>query len=167
MPPLHQVSFFCKCISPSCIGGFFFLQKLTKYYVVVPPPVQTPGKSSVLNGLSSVEIKVTLDGSASTFEDNFLLIISGMGPMPWTINSEIYPIWARSTGNAAATFTNWVFNLAVSMSFLSLTETLTRYGKKRRHTVTIPYLGPVRSLCFAFEIKLTFSFTTSVFVVHF
>ncbi|XP_064606088.1 proton myo-inositol cotransporter-like [Liolophura sinensis] len=52
----------------------------------------------------------------------------GMGPMPWTINSEIYPLWARSTGNAAATFTNWMFNLAVSMSFLSLTEGLTRYG---------------------------------------
>ncbi|KAL3852963.1 hypothetical protein ACJMK2_016568 [Sinanodonta woodiana] len=52
----------------------------------------------------------------------------GMGPMPWTINSEIYPLWARSTGNAAATFCNWVFNLAVSMSFISMTETLTRFG---------------------------------------
>ncbi|GFO21216.1 proton myo-inositol cotransporter [Plakobranchus ocellatus] len=52
----------------------------------------------------------------------------GMGPMPWTINSEIYPLWARSTGNAASTFTNWTFNLAVSMSFISLTESLTRYG---------------------------------------
>ena len=80
----------------------------------------------MLNGLYSMQINL----SVSIFEDNFLLIIPGMGPMPWTINSEIYPIWARSTGNAAATFTNWVFNLAVSMSFLSLTETLTRYGKK-------------------------------------
>ncbi|BFZ08921.1 hypothetical protein BsWGS_11960 [Bradybaena similaris] len=52
----------------------------------------------------------------------------GMGPMPWTINSEIYPLWARSTGNAASTFMNWTFNLIVSMSFISLTETLTRYG---------------------------------------
>lgn len=48
--------------------------------------------------------------------------------MPWTINSEIYPSWARSTGNAAATFTNWVVNLAMSMSFLSLTQALTRFG---------------------------------------
>ncbi|KAK7101483.1 proton myo-inositol cotransporter-like [Littorina saxatilis] len=52
----------------------------------------------------------------------------GMGPMPWTINSEIYPLWARSTGNSVSTFTNWTCNLAVSMSFLSLTEALTRYG---------------------------------------
>ncbi|XP_013395118.1 proton myo-inositol cotransporter isoform X2 [Lingula anatina] len=52
----------------------------------------------------------------------------GMGPMPWTINSEIYPLWARSTGNAAATFWNWTCNLLVSMTFLTLTESLTRYG---------------------------------------
>eukprot|EP00105_Crassostrea_gigas_P034207 XP_019918355.1 PREDICTED: proton myo-inositol cotransporter-like isoform X1 [Crassostrea gigas] len=52
----------------------------------------------------------------------------GMGPMPWTINSEIYPLWARSTGNAISTATNWFFNLAVAMSFLTLTESITKYG---------------------------------------
>ncbi|XP_074644387.1 proton myo-inositol cotransporter-like [Tubulanus polymorphus] len=52
----------------------------------------------------------------------------GMGPMPWTINSEIYPLWARSTGNAVSTFTNWLFNLIVSMTFLTSTEALTRHG---------------------------------------
>lgn len=56
------------------------------------------------------------------------IYILGMGPMPWTVNSEIYPSWARSTGNAASTFTNWIVNLAMSMSFLSLTQTLTRFG---------------------------------------
>lgn len=52
----------------------------------------------------------------------------GMGPMPWTMNSEIYPIWARSKGNSIATCVNWLSNLVISMTFLSLTEAITRYG---------------------------------------
>lgn len=52
----------------------------------------------------------------------------GLGPMPWTINSEIYPMWARSTGTALATGCNWICNLIVSLFFLTLTETITKYG---------------------------------------
>ena len=48
--------------------------------------------------------------------------------MPWTINSDIYPLWARNTGNAFATATNWTFNLIISITFFSLTEWITRYG---------------------------------------
>nr|XP_021157021.1 proton myo-inositol cotransporter isoform X3 [Columba livia] len=52
----------------------------------------------------------------------------GMGPMPWTINSEIYPLWARSTGNACSSGVNWVFNVLVSLTFLHAAEYLTYYG---------------------------------------
>ena len=48
----------------------------------------------------------------------------GVGPLAWTINAEIYPTWARSTGIALATSTNWVFNMIVSITFLSLVSTL-------------------------------------------
>ena len=51
-----------------------------------------------------------------------------MGPMPWTVNAEIYPLWARSTCNSIATSANWFFNFLVSMTFLTLTEILTREG---------------------------------------
>lgn len=51
-----------------------------------------------------------------------------MGPMPWTVNSEIYPLWARSTGNACSSGVNWVFNVLVSLTFLHTAEYLTYYG---------------------------------------
>ena len=66
----------------------------------------------------------------------------GMGPMPWTINSEIYPLWARSTGNSLATSTNWAFNLLVSMTFLSLTEAITKQGTFYLYT-GIAFIGLV------------------------
>ncbi|EDO46902.1 predicted protein [Nematostella vectensis] len=52
----------------------------------------------------------------------------GMGPMPWTLNSEMYPLWARSTGNACSTAVNWICNLVISMTFLSLMGWITRPG---------------------------------------
>ncbi|CAL1535161.1 unnamed protein product [Lymnaea stagnalis] len=52
----------------------------------------------------------------------------GLGPMPWTINSEIYPMWARSTCISIATGCNWICNLIVSLFFLTLTEAITKYG---------------------------------------
>ncbi|VEL18997.1 unnamed protein product [Protopolystoma xenopodis] len=46
----------------------------------------------------------------------------GLSPLPWTINSEIYPNWARGQGNAMATAVNWLANLVISLTFLSLME---------------------------------------------
>lgn len=52
----------------------------------------------------------------------------GMGPMPWIINSEIYPSWARSFCQSSATSVNWLTNLLTSMTFLSLTRIITKQG---------------------------------------
>lgn len=49
--------------------------------------------------------------------------------MPWTINSEIYPLWARSTGNACAAGTNWTFNILISLTFLHMAQYFTYYGQ--------------------------------------
>ncbi|XP_040018202.2 proton myo-inositol cotransporter [Gasterosteus aculeatus] len=52
----------------------------------------------------------------------------GMGTMPWTVNSEIYPLWARSTGNACSAGVNWTCNVLVSLTFLHIAQYLTYYG---------------------------------------
>lgn len=52
----------------------------------------------------------------------------GMGPMPWTINAELYPLWARGTCTSITTSVNWLFNLVTSLTFLTVTEVLSPYG---------------------------------------
>ena len=48
--------------------------------------------------------------------------------MPWTINSEIFPLWCRGTCYSTTTSFNWLFNFLVSVTFLSLTRAVTKQG---------------------------------------
>ncbi|KAH7447976.1 hypothetical protein KP509_01G130400 [Ceratopteris richardii] len=46
----------------------------------------------------------------------------GMGPVPWAVNSEIYPLKYRGLCGGIAATACWTSNLVVSMTFLSLTK---------------------------------------------
>lgn len=60
-----------------------------------------------------------------------LYIISyspGMGTAPWIVNSEIYPLAYRGIGGGIAAVSNWVSNLIVSETFLTLTKAVGSSG---------------------------------------
>ncbi|KAL2507274.1 Inositol transporter 1 [Forsythia ovata] len=46
----------------------------------------------------------------------------GMGPVPWTVNSEIYPEAYRGICGGISATVNWISNLIVAQSFLSLAD---------------------------------------------
>ncbi|KAK7319116.1 hypothetical protein RJT34_03830 [Clitoria ternatea] len=48
----------------------------------------------------------------------------GMGTVPWVLNSEIYPLRYRGVCGGMASTSNWVSNLIVAQSFLSLTQAI-------------------------------------------
>jgi len=52
----------------------------------------------------------------------------GLGPIPWAVNSEIYPLNIRGAANGVATTVNWSSNLLVSFTFLTYINLVTTAG---------------------------------------
>ncbi|CAH9072018.1 unnamed protein product [Cuscuta epithymum] len=52
----------------------------------------------------------------------------GIGTAPWIVNSEIYPLRYRGIGGGIAAVSNWMSNLIVSQTFLTLTEAIGPWG---------------------------------------
>jgi SP family myo-inositol transporter-like MFS transporter 13 len=48
----------------------------------------------------------------------------GMGTVPWIVNSEIYPLRYRGICGGIAATANWISNLIVAQTFLTLTTVI-------------------------------------------
>lgn len=52
----------------------------------------------------------------------------GLGYIPWLVQSEMFSISMRGKANGIATAVNWICNLIISTSFLSMTEAMSAAG---------------------------------------
>ena len=49
---------------------------------------------------------------------------AGIVSVPWVINSEIYPTWARGQATSLSSLINWIINLILLLTFLSTVDAL-------------------------------------------
>ena len=52
----------------------------------------------------------------------------GLGYIPWLAQAEMFPMSIRGKANGIATAVNWICNLIISTTFLSMTEAMTAAG---------------------------------------
>lgn len=77
----------------------------------------------------------------------------GMGPVPWTVNSEIYPTYIRSYGVASCTVMNFFGNWLTSYEFLRMEKHMTDPGVFIGFYGGIVFLGWIYLIVFMPETK--------------
>nr|UQE85997.1 inositol transporter 1 isoform [Mesembryanthemum crystallinum] len=91
-------------------------------------PLALASLSGVFVSLVILAVSFSLKSAGSLSVVGLALYIvffsPGMGPVPWTVNSEIYPQAYRGICGGMAATVNWVSNVIVSESFLSIAAAL-------------------------------------------
>ncbi len=128
-------------LSHNGVEYYSYYRPVYAYNDTVNVTVDCGVRHDVTRGVSTIDLDFDREWYFTNCPDNQLAPLAivalflyiaffapGMGPLPWTVNSEIYPTWARSTAIAIATSVNWISNLIVSMTFLSLADGIGQPG---------------------------------------
>ena len=94
-----------------------------------PPPPPHPPPSPPLEPFA-LEPMCSATGWLSLLGMVAYLMMFGIGTsaVPWTVNAEIYPMPVRSVCNGLAVACNWISNLIVAYTFLSLEDAISSAG---------------------------------------
>ena len=96
-------------------------------------PMLIAGFAIMAVGMGALAILLSLGQESSTMMHYLsvavlLLFITGFafsaGPLIWVLCAEVQPLQGRDFGIACSTFTNWIANMAVGATFLTLLGTL-------------------------------------------
>lgn len=104
--PLLMIGLFGMAISLALMGWSFFMQMESMGFIAV--------------------------GSLMTYVSFFAI---GLGPIPWLLISEIFPLKIRGRAMGIAVFANWFCNYLVSLTFLSMLQGLGASGTFWLYTV--------------------------------
>jgi sugar porter (SP) family MFS transporter len=96
--PLLSWGLICMIISLLALGGAFWLAK------ILGPSLRWVAVGSLFIYIAGFAVS--------------------LGPVAWLLIAEIYPLKIRGLAMSLATLSNWVFNLVIAMSFLTITEAL-------------------------------------------
>jgi SP family galactose:H+ symporter-like MFS transporter len=99
-----------KLFFTGCLGMLICLTLLGSIY------------SQVFNQYN-IEYKMVL--AIAAILGHIIFFAISLGPLPYLIMSELFPLKMKDSGMALASCSNWGFNVVVSVSFLSLINTFT------------------------------------------
>lgn len=106
-----------------CIAGMYLVDKVGRRKPVLFSLVGVVVFLTILGFSFQIDLGSATNAMSMIGLVGYLLVFGvGMGPIPWILNSEIYPMKARSRCNSAAVGTNWTSNFIISVTFLSLTD---------------------------------------------
>ncbi|KAI8994334.1 general substrate transporter [Gaertneriomyces semiglobifer] len=111
------------------IGTILGLVVLAMSFQSPPPPgTATAAGDSPVNGLGEGSIPFQSWVSLVSLVIYVGFYATGLGCVPWTVTSEVFPQHVRGKGTGVAIAANWFCNFMVAMTFLSLTKAITPSG---------------------------------------
>ena len=140
LPPWAHKNVMATCLSGAvssaqmagCIIGMFLIDRFGRRTLTLG---SLTGVVIFLSALGGVFVGESNQVFASIAMCAYLLSFGiGMAAIPWVVNSEIYPLYARATCISIATTVNWCCSFAISFTFLTLSEAIsTNRSKPKDH----------------------------------